>query len=104
MNLNITGHHVEVTPALHDYVQGKVERVIRHFDQVTSVHVVLSVQKLRQKAEITLHVKGKDIYADADDGDLYAAIDALADKLNRQVLKYKEKISDHTRDKRIAAE
>jgi putative sigma-54 modulation protein len=104
MNLNITGHHVEVTPALHDYVTEKLERVIRHFDHVTSVHVVLSVQKLRQKAEITLHVKGKDIYADADDADLYAAIDALADKLDRQVLKHKEKVNDHTRDKRAAAE
>lgn len=104
MNINITGHHVEVTPALHDYVTGKVDRVIRHFDQVTSVHVVLSVQKLKQKAEITLHVKGKDIYADAEDGDLYAAIDALADKLDRQVLKHKEKVSDHNRDKRLPAE
>ena len=104
MNINIAGHHVEVTPALHDYVTGKVERVIRHFDHVTSVHVVLSVQKLKQKGEITLHVKGKDIYAEADDTDLYAAIDALIDKLDRQVLKYKEKVSDHNRDKRIAAE
>lgn len=104
MNINITGHHVEVTPALHDYVTGKVERVIRHFDQVTSVHVVLSVEKLRQKAEITLHVKGKDIYADADDADLYAAIDALADKLDRQVLKHKEKSSNHAHDKRPVAD
>ena len=95
MNLNITGHHVEVTPALHDYVIGKLDRVIRHFDHVTSVHVVLSVQKLKQKAEITLHVKGKDIYADAEDGDLYAAIDLLADKLDRQVLKHKEKVTNH---------
>jgi putative sigma-54 modulation protein len=104
MNLNITGHHVEVTPALHDYVIGKLERVIRHFDHVTSVHVVLSVQKLNQKAEITLHVKGKDIYADAENGDLYAAIDILADKLDRQVLKHKGKVSNHTHDKRAAAE
>jgi len=104
MNINITGHHVEVTPALRDYVTGKVDRVIRHFDQVTSVHVVLSVEKLRQKAEITLHVKGKDIYADADDADLYAAIDALADKLDRQVLKHKEKSSNHAHDKRPAAD
>lgn len=104
MNINITGHHVEVTPALRDYVTGKVDRVIRHFDQVTSVHVVLSVEKLRQKAEITLHVKGKDIFADADDADLYAAIDALADKLDRQVLKHKEKSSNHAHDKRQVAD
>jgi putative sigma-54 modulation protein len=104
MNINITGHHVEVTPALREYVVGKVDRVLKHFDHVTSVHVVLSVEKLRQKAEITLHVKGKDIYADSEDADLYAAIDLLADKLDRQVLKHKERISDHGRDKLQAAE
>ena len=79
MNLNITGHHIEVTPAIHDYVNAKLDRVIRHFDNVTSAHVILSVEKLNQKAEITLHVKGKDIFADSIDADLYAAIDALAD-------------------------
>jgi putative sigma-54 modulation protein len=100
MNLNITGHHVEVTPAIREYVIGKLERVIRHFDNVTSAHVILSVEKLQQKAEVTLHVKGKDIFADATDADLYASIDALADKLNRQVVKYKEKTSDHSHDKR----
>jgi|ERR1035438_6904879 putative sigma-54 modulation protein len=102
MNLNITGHHIEVTPAIHDYVIGKLDRVIRHFDNVTSVHVVLSVQKLEQKAEVTLHVKGKDIFADSQDADLYAAIDILADKLDRQVLKYKEKHNGHSRDKPAA--
>ncbi|MFN6961552.1 MAG: ribosome hibernation-promoting factor, HPF/YfiA family [Rhodocyclaceae bacterium] len=95
MNLTITGHHIEVTPALRDYVSGKLERIVRHFDQVTSVHVILSVEKLVQKAEITLHVKGKDIYADASDTDLYAAIDILIDKLDRQVQKYKGKHNDH---------
>lgn len=95
MNLNITGHHVEVTPALHDYVQSKVDKVISHFDHVTSVHVILSVEKLVQKAEITLHVKGKDIFADASDADLYAAIDLLIDKLDRQIQKYKGKHNDH---------
>ncbi|MFN4148867.1 MAG: ribosome hibernation-promoting factor, HPF/YfiA family [Rhodocyclaceae bacterium] len=95
MNLTITGHHIEVTPALRDYVSGKVEKVIKHFDHVTSVHVILSVEKLVQKAEITLHVKGKDIYADASDTDLYAAIDILIDKLDRQVQKYKGKHNDH---------
>ncbi|HEY6897610.1 MAG TPA: ribosome-associated translation inhibitor RaiA [Rhodocyclaceae bacterium] len=100
MNLNITGHHVEVTPAIRDYVSQKVEKVIRHFDHVTSTHVILSVEKMRQKAEITLHVKGKDIYADADDADLYASIDAMVDKLDRQVVKHKEKVTDHSHDKR----
>jgi putative sigma-54 modulation protein len=104
MNLNITGHHIEVTPALHDYVTGKLDRVIRHFDHVTSVHVILSVEKLTQKAEVTLHVKGKDIFADSTDADLYAAIDAVADKLDRQVVKHKEKQANHQADKRLAAE
>lgn len=98
MNINIAGHHVDVTPAIHDYVNAKLDRVIRHFDNVTSVHVVLSVEKLKQKAEVTLHVKGKDIHADSVDADLYAAIDALADKLDRQVLKYKEKHSNHAHE------
>ena len=98
MNINITGHHIEVTAAINDYVKAKLDRVIRHFDNVTSVHVILSIDKLKQKAEITLHVKGKDIYADSIDADLYAAIDALVDKLDRQVLKYKEKQSDHAHE------
>ncbi len=101
MTMNITGHHIEVTPAIRDHVKLKLDRVIRHFDHVTSVHVILSVDKLQQKAEVTLHVKGKDIYADATDTDLYAAIDLLADKLDRQVVKHKEKITDHSRDKRL---
>ena len=95
MNLNITGHHIEVTPAIRDYVTGKLDRVLRHFDQVTSSHVILSVEKLQQKAEVTLHVKGKDIFADAIDGDLYAAIDQLMDKLDRQVCRHKDKLQDH---------
>jgi putative sigma-54 modulation protein len=104
MNLNIAGHHVEVTPAIRDYVTSKLDRVIRHFDSVTSAHVILSVDKLIQKAEITLHVKGKDIYADSIDPDLYAAIDALIDKLDRQVVKHKERLSEHARDKRPVTE
>lgn len=95
MNLNITGHHMDVTPALREYVISKLDRVIRHFDHVTATHVILSVQKLRQKAEVTVHVRGKDIHVESEDDDLYAAIDALADKLDRQVLKHKEKQSDH---------
>lgn len=106
MNLNITGHHVEVTPALREYVTSKLDRVIRHFDHVTSTSVILSVEKLVQKAEVTVHVRGKDIYVEADSEDLYAAIDAMIDKLDRQVLKHKEKTYDHGRDalKRQSAE
>jgi putative sigma-54 modulation protein len=94
MNLNLSGHHVEVTPALRTYVQEKLGRVTRHFDHVIDAHVVLSVDKLRQKAEVTLHVRGKDIHCASEDLDLYAAIDLLVDKLDRQVLKYKDKRQD----------
>ena len=97
MNLNITGRHVEVTPAIREYVTSKLDRVIRHFDNVTSVTVILSVEKLKQKAEVTLHVRGKDLFVEADDADLYAAIDAMTDKLDRQVQKYKQKVQDHHR-------
>ena len=98
MNLNITGRHVEVTPAIRDYVTSKLDRVIRHFDNVTSVGVILSVEKLKQKAEVTLYVRGKDIFVESDDADLYAAIDAMTDKLERQVQKYKQKQADHNHE------
>ena len=98
MNINITGHHIEITAAIRDYVHSKLDRVIRHYDNVTSTHVILSVDKLNQKAEITLHVKGKDIYADSVESDLYAAIDTLVDKIDRQMVKHKEKISTHSNE------
>lgn len=98
MNLKITGHHVEVTDAIRDYVTTKLDRVIRHFDNVTSINVILSVEKLKQKAEVTLHVRGKDIFVESDDADMYAAIDSMTDKLDRQVLKYKQKNQDHGHD------
>ncbi|AMO38416.1 ribosome hibernation-promoting factor [Thauera humireducens] len=98
MNLNITGRHVEVTPAIRDYVSTKLDRVIRHFDNVTSVAVILSVEKLKQKAEVTLHVRGKDLFVESDDADMYAAIDSMADKLDRQVQKYKQKMADHNHE------
>ncbi|MDR2787245.1 MAG: ribosome-associated translation inhibitor RaiA [Candidatus Accumulibacter sp.] len=97
MNLQINGHHLEVTPALREYVTGKLERVLRHFDHVIDVNVILSVEKLKQKAEITVHLPGKDIYAESIGEDLYAAIDTLVDKLDRQVQKYKQKLQDHHR-------
>ncbi|MCZ4306196.1 ribosome-associated translation inhibitor RaiA [Zoogloeaceae bacterium G21618-S1] len=98
MNLNITGHHVEVTPAIREYVNAKLDRVIRHFDNVTSVNVILSVEKLVQKSEVTLHVRGKDLFAESADEDMYAAIDTMADKLDRQVIKHKQKLQDHAHD------
>lgn len=97
MQIKLSGHHIEITPALRDYVDEKLERIERHFDNVTSVQVILSVEKLRQKAEATIHVAGNDIYADAVDEDLYAAIDALSDKIDRQIKKHKEKLTEKHR-------
>jgi putative sigma-54 modulation protein len=94
MNLNVSGHHLEVTPAIRTYVQSKLERIARHFDHVIDAHVILTVDKLRQKAEATLHVRGKDLHCESEEQDLYAAIDLLADKLDRQVLRYKDKVND----------
>ena len=91
MNLSLTGHHLDITPAIRDYVMAKLERVTRHFDDVIDVNVVMSVEKLRHKVEVNLHARGKDIHVEAIEPDMYAAIDALADKLDRQVLKHKEK-------------
>lgn len=95
MQINVTGHHIEVTGALRNYVDSKFQRLERHFDQVIHVHVVLAVEKLRQKAEASIHVNGMQLFADAVHEDMYAAIDGLIDKLDRQVVKYKEKKSDH---------
>jgi putative sigma-54 modulation protein len=90
----VSGHHLAVTPAIRSYVEAKLERVARHFDHVIDAHVILTVDKLRQKAEVTLHVRGKDLHCECEETDLYAAIDLLADKLDRQVLRYKDKRYD----------
>ncbi len=100
MNLTISGHHVEVTPAMREYVLTKLDRVTRHFDQVVDVTVLLTVEKLRekerrQKAEVTLHSKGKDIFVEQSSEDMYAAIDELMDKLDRQVCRHKDKLQAH---------
>ncbi|MGV3725642.1 ribosome hibernation-promoting factor, HPF/YfiA family [Hydrogenophaga sp.] len=103
MNLTISGHHLEVTPALRGYVTTKLERISRHFDQVVDIKVLLTVDNLkekdlRQKAECNIHVKGRDLFAESAHADLYAAVDDLADKLDRQVLRYKDKTQDHHHD------
>jgi putative sigma-54 modulation protein len=96
MQLNLSGHHIDITPALRDYVTTKLlERLERHFDNMTNIHVVLTVEKVRQMAEATLHVSGAKLFADAAHEDMYAAIDMLADKLDKQVKKHKEKMKDH---------
>lgn len=95
MQVTVSGHHVEVTDSMRAYVEEKLERLARHFDHVTNVQVILSVEKLNQKAEANLHLAGSDLHAEAVNEDMYAAIDALADKLDRQVLKQKEKMKSH---------
>lgn len=95
MQLNVSGHHVEVTEPLRHYVESKVDRIARHFDLISDVNCILTVEKLRHKAEATVKVNGGKIYADHTEEDMYAAIDGLADKLERRVRKYKEKLVDH---------
>jgi len=95
MQLSVTGHHVEVSAPLREYVVNKIEKIERHFDHVSDVHCILTVEKLRHKAEATVIVNGSRIYADATEEDMYAAIDGLVDKLDRQVKKHKEKMVDH---------
>ena len=97
MQIHLTGHHVEVTPALRDYVNRKLGRVVRHFDHVTSARVILIVDKRSNKAEATLHVSGADLFANASHNDMYAAIDLLADRIDAQVRRHKEKLTDHHR-------
>jgi putative sigma-54 modulation protein len=95
MQLKLTGHHLEITPSLRSHVEKKLERVVRHFDQVIDVHCVLTVEKLVHKAEATLHVRGETVHAESSGEHMYAAIDTLADKLDRRVVKHKEKSGDH---------
>ena len=95
MQINLTGHHVEVTSSLREYVETKFAKLERHFDHINNVHVVLTVEKLDQKAEATIHLKGSEIHASAIKPDMYISIDTLVDKLDRQILKYKGKITQH---------
>ena len=94
MNLNMTGHHLEITPSIRDYVSSKMIRINRHFDHVIDVNMILSVEKLRQKIEANVHLSGKDIFVESENPDMYAAIDLLVDKLDRQIIKHKEKVKN----------
>ena len=92
MQIRISGHHVEVTDSLKAYVEEKVQKLERHFDNITKADVTLTVEKQRQIAEGNMHISGHDLHASAESEDMYAAIDAMADKLDRQLLKHKEKL------------
>ncbi|PCH84062.1 MAG: ribosomal subunit interface protein [Piscirickettsiaceae bacterium] len=95
MQLSLSGHHVEITDAIRDYTTGKFEKIKRHFDKVIDVHVILTVEKLEQKAEATIQLNGNKIFAEDTQENMYAAIDSLVDKLDRQVRKHKEKLATH---------
>ena len=99
MQLSITGHHLDITEALRSYVTEKLQKLERHYDHITNAHVVLSVEKLQQRAEATIHISGAELFAESDCEDLYAAIDKLADRLDRQILKHKEKLVDRHHQK-----
>ena len=102
MLIDITGHHVEVTSALRAYVTEKMQKIMRHSDQVISIHVILKVEKLQQLAEATLNVGGRQVFATVTAADMYASIDGLVDKLDRMVVKVKEKMKDHHRGESAA--
>lgn len=95
MQINLSGHHVEVTESMRSYVEQKFEKLQRHFDHINNVYVVLKVEKLNKIAEATLHVNGGELHGKSEDEDMYASIDGLIDKLDRQVLKHKAKLSSH---------
>ena len=103
MQVSLSGHHVDITESLRNYVNEKVDKLDRHFDQALDIHIVLTVEKLRHKAEATLHVSGGNLHADDVQEDMYAAIDGLVDKLDRQGKKHKEKMKNH-RHRGVAAE
>ena len=95
MQVIVTGHHLEITDALKAHIDAKFEKLARHFDNVTDVHVILSVEKLVHKAEATLQLSGAKLFAEDHQEDMYAAIDAMVDKLERQIAKHKEKTGSH---------
>lgn len=99
MQIDLTGHHIEITESLRTYVNEKMAKLERHFDKVSNTHVILTVENVRHKAEATVHMSGNDVYADSTQDDMYAAIDNLVDKLDRQVKKHKEKLKNHLHNK-----
>lgn len=99
MQINLTGHHIELTDSLHDYVNEKMGKLEKHFDKVSNTHVILSVENVRHKAEATVNMSGNNIFAESTENDMYSAIDSLVDKLDRQVKKHKEKLKNHLHHK-----
>jgi len=101
MSITVTGHHVEVTSSMRNYVNEKLKRLQRHSENLFDIQVILSVEKVRQKAEATIQISGNKLYADTTQPDMYAAIDLLMDKLDRQLIRHKEKSKNHHRRSKI---
>jgi putative sigma-54 modulation protein len=95
MQVIVTGHHLEITDSLRTHINSRFEKLGRHFDNVTDVHVILSIEKLMQKAEATVHINGATVFAEDHQEDMYSAIDDMVEKLDRQITKHKEKVSSH---------
>ncbi|HBO23077.1 MULTISPECIES: ribosome hibernation promoting factor [unclassified Providencia] len=95
MEFQITGHNIELTPALREIVEKKLKKLEQLFDRINNIQVVLKVEKVQQIAEATLQVNGAELHASAEENDMYAAIDLLVDKLSRQLTKHKEKLRQH---------
>jgi len=98
MQINLTGRNIDITPALRKKVEGKIKRITKHFDQLIDVHVVLGVDRHQQHAEVTVNTSGRKFFADAQTENMYASIDVMIEKLDRQVLKHKDKLRDHSGD------
>ncbi|GJL81539.1 MAG: ribosomal subunit interface protein [marine bacterium B5-7] len=104
MQISISGQHLDVTPALREHIEEKIDKISHHFDHLTSTHIVLQIEKNRHKAEANINARGVQFHAAGEADDMYAAIDAMVSKLDRQVLKHKEKVSDHHADSARPAE
>lgn len=104
MQINITGHHVDLTPALRAYVTEKMQKLARHFDQLNSIHVILNIEKLQQQAEATVNAGRRTLFATHSAADMYASIDGLVDKLDRQVRRHKERITNHHHARHVPVE
>jgi putative sigma-54 modulation protein len=98
MQLSISGHHLEVTQAIKQHSEEKLAKIKHHFDHLINVNMILEVNKDVQKAEATIHISGADLFAKAESDDMYVSIDRMVNKLDAQIRKHKEKLSDHRKN------
>ncbi|WP_416694317.1 ribosome hibernation-promoting factor, HPF/YfiA family [Candidatus Pseudothioglobus sp. Uisw_050_01] len=95
MQLNLSGHHLDITSSIRQHTSDKLTKIKHHFGNIMNVNMILEVQKDLQKAEATIHVSGADLFAKAESNDMYASIDQLINKLDSQIIKHKEKLHNH---------